>query len=195
MEMENLSLSRKPTIPEAGSKVLGSPGVVKLKKMAVRQHPCDIPKPKTLADSDHQESSKEKKPAAERMYQMCLELLAEADQALERQKAIRDEERSKYSQNLSQEQYWESVVQMTLPIDQRKAQEKKSFDGKSVLEKQLPQMKQALDAARTTNQHQVACDDVFAVLQRAQRSLITKANEIGKMLELLQVKRNASFTL
>jgi hypothetical protein len=122
-----------------------------------------------------------------------LELLAEADQASERQEAIMDDERSKYSQNL--EQLWESVIQMTSQIDQLKAQENKSLDGKSEVGKQLPQMKQALDAARITNQHHVAWNDIFAVLLRAQRSIITTAIELGTMLELLQDKRSASSTL
>lgn len=126
------------------------------------------------------------------MYLKCLELLAEADQASEKQKAIVDEERSKFSQKL--EQLRDGLIQMTSQIDQLKDRENRSLDGKSEVETQVLRMKQALDAARTTNQQHVAWDDVFPVLLHAQRSLITTASELGRILELLQDKRNGMYS-
>ncbi|KAJ5472068.1 hypothetical protein N7539_008637 [Penicillium diatomitis] len=68
-----------------------------------------------------------------------------------------------------------------------------ALDEKGELEKQLLQTKQALDVASTTSQHQIAWSEVFPVLQHAQSSLLTTASQVGKMLDVLQNKRNGMY--
>jgi hypothetical protein len=102
-----------------------------------------------------------------------------------------EEERFESSQNLQQLQ--DDVSRMTSEVDRLKSQAKRALDEKGELEKQLLQTKQALDVASTTNQHQIAWSEVFPVLQHAQSSLLTTASEVGKMLDVLQNRRNGMY--
>lgn len=102
-----------------------------------------------------------------------------------------EEERFESSQNLQQLQ--DDVSRMTSQVDRLKSQAEKALDEKGELEKQLHQTKQALDVASTTNQHQIAWSEVFPVLQHAQSSLLTTASEVGKMLDVLQNRRNGMY--
>lgn len=102
-----------------------------------------------------------------------------------------EEERFESSQNLQQLQ--DDVSRMTSQVDRLKSQAEKALDEKDELEKQLHQTKQALDVASTTNQHQIAWSEVFPVLQHAQSSLLTTASEVGKMLDVLQNRRNGMY--
>lgn len=102
-----------------------------------------------------------------------------------------EEERFESSQNLQQLQ--DDVSRMTSQVDQLKSQAEKALDEKRELEMQLHQTKKALDVASTTNQHQIAWSEVFPVLQHAQSSLLTTASEVGKMLDVLQNRRNGMY--
>lgn len=119
---------------------------------------------------------------------MCIGLLTEADEASEKQRTDMDQERQELLRKL--EQLRNDMSHMTGQINQLRAQGKQALDEKSELEKRLLQMKQALDAASTTNQHQVAWNEVFPVLQQAQNSLLLTAGEVGRSLDALQNKQN-----
>lgn len=118
-------------------------------------------------------------------------LLTEADEASEKQRADMDQERQELLHQL--EQMRNDMSHMTGQISQLKTQGKQALHEKSELEKRLLQMKQALDAASTTNQHQVAWSEVFPVLQHAQSSILATAGQLGKMLDTLQNKQNGMY--
>lgn len=117
-----------------------------------------------------------------------MELLVEADEASKSKQADVEQERLEASQNL--QRLRDDASHMMSQINQLKAQEKKTRDE---LGKQLLQTKQALDAASTTNQHQVAWNEVYPVLQQAQSSVLAAASEVDRMLDILQNKQNGLY--
>ncbi|KAJ5471980.1 hypothetical protein N7539_008549 [Penicillium diatomitis] len=194
--MAKASSSRKPTIPAppvsiksgsissnaasrvtrsaptgAASRGPSSSGVAKLQKLA--------------------NASRGKGSSTDEFYQKCIELLAKADETSRRQQTDMEQERLEASQNL--QRLRDDASHMKSQINRLMAQEKKTLDEKSELGKQLLQMKQALDAASTTNQHQVACNELYPVIQQAQSSVLATASEVGRMLEIFQNKQNGLY--